>query len=225
MILVRLTGGHLGITMKIRQTIAASAIALIATSLSAANAAVYDFSFLADDGSYLANGKFTTEDTKLVVAPAGYLITGITGTVTHVTPLVTTIENIANLVMPTSPAIFPNQGTSPSGAFWIDNTFFPTTSPYIDLWGVAFTTGGGNEWNLWANNWNPTQGAPTIPTSYSLYEYVPGSGYIVTKVSGPEGVTISAVPEPATWAMLLLGFLGVGFMVRGARRKDAVAVA
>jgi PEP-CTERM motif len=34
----------------------------------------------------------------------------------------------------------------------------------------------------------------------------------------------SAVPEPATWAMLLLGLFGVGFMMRGARRKDAVAL-
>jgi hypothetical protein len=28
-------------------------------------------------------------------------------------------------------------------------------------------------------------------------------------------------PEPATWAMLLLGLFGLGFMVRGARRKNS----
>jgi hypothetical protein len=37
--------------------------------------------------------------------------------------------------------------------------------------------------------------------------------------------TVAAVPEPATWAMFLLGFFGIGFMVRGARRKNAVAIA
>jgi hypothetical protein len=31
------------------------------------------------------------------------------------------------------------------------------------------------------------------------------------------------VPEPATWAMLLLGFFGVGSALRGARRKAALA--
>jgi hypothetical protein len=31
-------------------------------------------------------------------------------------------------------------------------------------------------------------------------------------------VSISAVPEPATWAMMVLGFLGVGFMAY--RRKS-----
>jgi PEP-CTERM motif len=33
-----------------------------------------------------------------------------------------------------------------------------------------------------------------------------------------EITNISAVPEPSTWAMMILGFLGVGFM--GYRRKS-----
>jgi hypothetical protein len=35
----------------------------------------------------------------------------------------------------------------------------------------------------------------------------------------------SGVPEPATWAMFLAGFGGIGFMMRAARRKGAVATA
>lgn len=34
-----------------------------------------------------------------------------------------------------------------------------------------------------------------------------------------------AAPEPATWAMFLIGFAGIGFMMRGARRKDALTTA
>jgi Protein of unknown function (DUF642)/PEP-CTERM motif len=46
--------------------------------------------------------------------------------------------------------------------------------------------------------------------------------------SGPYGpvigeVTISAVPEPSTWAMMILGFLGVGFMAY--RRKSGSGAA
>jgi hypothetical protein len=44
-------------------------------------------------------------------------------------------------------------------------------------------------------------------------------------VYGPERVMDfpTQVPEPATWAMLLLGFFGVGSALRGARRKAALA--
>ena len=38
------------------------------------------------------------------------------------------------------------------------------------------------------------------------------------------GISISAVPEPATWAMLILGFGGIGMMLRHARRREALAV-
>ena len=34
-----------------------------------------------------------------------------------------------------------------------------------------------------------------------------------------------SVPEPATWAMLLVGLFGIGFMTRGTRHKRAVATA
>jgi PEP-CTERM motif-containing protein len=33
----------------------------------------------------------------------------------------------------------------------------------------------------------------------------------------------SAVPEPATWAMMLLGFAGLGFAFRQSRRKVSFA--
>ena len=40
-----------------------------------------------------------------------------------------------------------------------------------------------------------------------------------------DNITISAVPEPATWAMMIIGFASAGSMVRSARRKQALAVA
>jgi hypothetical protein len=34
---------------------------------------------------------------------------------------------------------------------------------------------------------------------------------------------LAAVPEPATWAMMLIGFLGLGFAFRQSRRREAMA--
>ncbi|MDB5423966.1 MAG: sorting protein, partial [Phenylobacterium sp.] len=34
--------------------------------------------------------------------------------------------------------------------------------------------------------------------------------------------TVAAIPEPATWAMLVLGFGGIGAMLRGGRRREAL---
>lgn len=55
------------------------------------------------------------------------------------------------------------------------------------------------------------------------------NGYINIGDSGVTGQTpyvpqVAAVPEPSTWAMMILGFCGVGF-VTYRRRKQAVALA
>jgi len=40
----------------------------------------------------------------------------------------------------------------------------------------------------------------------------------------PANWSISAVPEPSTWAMMILGFVGVGFMTYRRKTKPAFAV-
>ena len=37
--------------------------------------------------------------------------------------------------------------------------------------------------------------------------------------------TVSSVPEPATWTMMILGFGFVGFMMRSNRQKTAMIAA
>jgi uncharacterized protein YlxP (DUF503 family) len=43
-----------------------------------------------------------------------------------------------------------------------------------------------------------------------------------TKLALAFNLSIAAVPEPSTWAMLVLGFAGVGFM--SYRRKNKAAL-
>ena len=45
------------------------------------------------------------------------------------------------------------------------------------------------------------------------------TGSIVTDETGGVGVTLTAIPEASTWAMMLLGFAGLGFAGYRASRK------
>jgi hypothetical protein len=43
--------------------------------------------------------------------------------------------------------------------------------------------------------------------------------------TGPVDAGIPAVPEPSTWAMMLLGFAGMGFMAHRRKSKPALMAA
>jgi hypothetical protein len=55
--------------------------------------------------------------------------------------------------------------------------------------------------------------------AFAFYNFQATAGNVlVASVSG-----VSAVPEPATWAMMLIGFAGLGFAFRQSRRKVSFA--
>jgi hypothetical protein len=62
-------------------------------------------------------------------------------------------------------------------------------------------------------------GAPTVGTSGDMWYGSPGSFVVDNSYAVATGaqtntlaVQVSGVPEPSTWAMMILGFLGIGFM-------------
>ena len=54
--------------------------------------------------------------------------------------------------------------------------------------------------------------------AHAGYAYLDGFGGVLPPVSG-------AVPEPATWAMMIIGFAGVGGAIRSNRRKNLALAA
>lgn len=60
-----------------------------------------------------------------------------------------------------------------------------------------------------------------------LYSYVFSYGGTVNGNPAVDSVTgtITAVPEPATWAMMILGFIGVGFVAYRRRSGTSVRLA
>jgi len=66
-------------------------------------------------------------------------------------------------------------------------------------------------------NLHISQGGPAgaLPYKINTLAYLPT----------PDGPIAGAVPEPATWAMMILGFGAVGVMTRSARRKGVLVLA
>jgi hypothetical protein len=94
--------------------------------------------------------------------------------------------------------------------FLTDNVFYPSADPTFTQFGVGFLSPGFT-YNLWGD----------APGAYSFYAYN-GSSYTIQSTGS---VTVTAIPEPATWAMMLLGFGMVGAGVRYRRRSTKVAYA
>jgi hypothetical protein len=92
-----------------------------------------------------------------------------------------------------------------SGFQGSDNYFY-TSGSFVDGSGLGFTTVGGTSASLYF---------ASAAQRYQLTTTSPFSSGYVTATATP------AVPEPATWGMLLIGFGGVGFALR--RRKALVA--
>jgi hypothetical protein len=102
---------------------------------------------------------------------------------------------------------------------------------WLDGWGDPFT---------YASSGNPAPDTYSLDTGGSGYDSNPGyqsaySAYVADHFNpafnsqDPSLVnyafSISGTPEPATWAMMLVGFGGIGAAMRSARRKQAIVAA
>lgn len=105
---------------------------------------------------------------------------------------------------------------------------FGTSSPSVDILTAMLMGPGGTTFNL-------TGPTGTLPNKqYNLAEtFLPTGAFSFTStgshtagagaIAGTLTVINSAVPEPATWGLMLLGFGGMGFSMRRNRRRTAIA--
>ncbi len=153
----------------------------------AAQAAVYDFTFETTSGSpFTITGQVFTANT--VDLLGGYDITAISGYVSGVGG-----GSIIGLVPNTNP---PNQATSADGQFYFDNVAY-ISAPYLDNNGILFTA-GSYEYNVYSTGSN----------TYYLSSWNPNGNYN----PGQPGTLVAGVPELSTWALMLAGFAGLGFV-------------
>ena len=188
------------------QSVLAGAVSLAALALIAApvQAATELFNFQDNVDGIFVMGSFTTSDT--ANANGTFDIMGITGTVMNANndpahPLVDQISMlIANPGQP-NPTV--------ADGFQYDNVTPLNTN------GVLFEGGSGAIYNLWSN------GGPSNAANGEFYTY----GGPVPSFDAHGTLSVGPVPEPAAWAMMLVGFGALGGALRYSRRKQALAAA
>jgi hypothetical protein len=86
-----------------------------------------------------------------------------------------------------------------------DNTIY-TPGDFLSFQGVSFTTGLAN-YNMYGDN-------GTFLLGNALCTVCSGGNETNISLTITQ---VAAVPEPSTWAMMILGFAGIGFMARRRR--------
>ncbi len=189
----------------------AAAVAATAIGISAANASVYEFTFT--EGTVVASGEF-------VVNSLGVATSVINGTLA--TPWYSGLQSLTLL----SPGTYEfGDGTVFAGN---DNIVIPAVTDN----GFTFQVGS----TPWHQGLGFTFGANVNGSSgyaYFLAGKLGGDTYYYGDYSGNGTGTltltpvlgVAAVPEPATWAMIILGFFGVGFLAYRDKSRAAFRIA
>jgi hypothetical protein len=125
----------------------------------------------------------------------------------------TTVDSVTGSVFDSAVGTGPFSITGLSSYAGSDNTF-SGTSPYLTFGGLSFTTGTGGDFNLAAL----TQGGSTYTVDSSVTD--PGGS-----PETPISLSISAVPEPSVWIMMLGGIAMMGAALRFGRKRNDFAVA
>ena len=172
-------------------------------SASASYASVFDFNF--SGTSVSGSGTFTGT----LQSPGVYLITSASGSITD-------NDDTPNTYSITGATTSPDFGSADNLLYFPagpnSNQGFNNTSSYLDTGGITVSTTGGVIFNLY-----------DYQNAYGLANSTddPSGGLGAPPVNEPiTTFNVSAVPEPSTWAMMILGFFGVGFMAY--RRKRTV---
>jgi PEP-CTERM motif len=167
-------------------------------------------------GGFTADGLITAQQNLLTTTPTAWLANGDTrfifGNDDEISSLIIKLGSVSSLV--SFGATFGSTDRTPglfSVATSLDGLVF---NPVGSLNDPNSVVAGGN-----ANLVTLSSPVQALFVEYSFGEAIGGNPF--PNGAGVSEVFASAVPEPSTWAMMILGFLGVGFLAY--RRNQASA--
>jgi hypothetical protein len=218
--------------VKIRLGFLIGALAGAAMSVSAASAAPIVDNFVFSDGSsVVASGSFSYDSSKSGLLTFGDLLSfSISGAANSYD--LSYVNGLSQLTAPLSSYSYFGYNTN-------SNSFVPALvngpqGPLDLIFGAALESSSGNpDGSTTVTTLSgflfdplPTQTDPNGGNDGLFAFYSPvncGNCQVASDFPSFTSFSVSAIPEPSTWAMMLLGFAGVGFMAY--RRKNNVALA
>jgi hypothetical protein len=160
---------------------------------------------------------------------SGIFVTEPTGSGSY---LITNILNgqlVGNGTDPSGPITYLAPGAGgPASQVFNDNLLFPGANPPLDGEGVGFVADGW-QWALWSAPSGPGGGMQVSWCNNAVggADHYCRWGGEPTSPQDPHGLVITGslqeIPEPATWAMMLIGFGGLGAGLRMRRKQAARA--
>jgi hypothetical protein len=187
-----------------------------ASSLSSASATTvtFDWSYTGVDPSVSGSGTFTAETT---LTSGVYTLTGISGTANGYA--VDTLDAFA------SPDQQIYYGPSASAHFDPLHPYY-----FVDFNGIGFTSPDSQAFNIAEDSFNSSP-FPDYRCGVAYCLVGPGTpgdlsaSRPITPLADFSLVQVGGVPAPSTWAMMILGFCGVGFMAYRKRNNMTVRFA
>jgi hypothetical protein len=180
--------------MNFKTLTAIGAALAISAMASSASAATFLFSFTGEGGMEGASG------TLQATANGDGTFTATSGTITAFGPEAAGAGTL--IADPSAPA----GALSPSGFFNYDDQLLAGQNPLVTNDGLLFDVGGA-EVNIFSNG--------PGPGTYQIYN---NNG---SNVLGDFALSPSGIPEPANWALMLVGFGAMGATMRSRRRSIA----
>jgi len=154
----------------------------------------------------VVNGTFSSTNGNLAFEGTQYLdLVGQGGTGSIYQDLTTSIGQTYTLTFAYSHNLFaPNEATSASASVAVGSLF-----------GILMHNTGDTsnlDWRVYTNTF--TASGTTTRLTFTNLTGGPNEGLLLDSVS------VAAVPEPGTWAMMLLGFGAIGMAMRSRRRRQ-----